>query len=155
MVTTIRCPVVGVLKSARRPDISSVDALKKTFLDAKSIAISAQISGQYLTNELFASLGIKEQVMPKVKRVDNEPVGNAMIRGEAELGVQQISELKGVKGIDYVGPLPAAVQRVSVFSVAIATKAPNPRGARALVDFVLSPAGQTILEQSGLDPIAH
>ena len=93
--------------------------------------------------------------MPKVRRVENEPVGNALVRGEAELGVQQISELRGVKGVDYVGPFPDAVQRVSIFSVGIATKAPNPKGARALVDLVLSAAGQAELKQSGLDPIAR
>jgi molybdate transport system substrate-binding protein len=120
-----------------------------------SIAISAQISGIYLTTELFAKLGIAEQVMPKIRRVENEPVGNALVRGEAELGVQQISELRGVKGVDYIGPFPDAVQRVSVFSVGIATKAPNPRGAKAFVDLVLSPAGQAVLKQSGLDPIAR
>ncbi len=146
---------VGVKAGAKRPDISTVAALTKTFLDAKSIAVSAQISGIYLTTELFASLGIAEQVMPKVRRVDNEPVGNALVRGEAELGVQQISELRGVKGVDYVGPFPGAVQRVSVFAVGIATKAPNPRGARALVDLVLSPAGRAVLKDSGLDPIAR
>ena len=86
--------------------------------------------------------------MPKVRRVENEPVGNALVRGEAELGVQQISELRGVKGVDYVGPFPDAVQRVSVFSVGIATKAPNPRGAKAFVDLVLSPAGQAVLKKA-------
>ena len=146
---------VGVLAGAKRPDISTVEALTRTFLEAKSIAVSAQISGIYLTNELFPSLGIAAQVMSKVRRVENEPVGNALVRGEAELGVQQISELRGVKGVDYVGPFPEAVQRVSVFAVGIATKAPNPAGARALVDLVLSPAGRAVLEQSGLDPIAR
>jgi molybdate transport system substrate-binding protein len=146
---------VGVRAGAKRPDISTVEALTKTFLDAKSIAISAQISGIYLTTELFAKLGIAEQVLPKVRHVENEPVGNALVRGEAELGVQQISELRGVKGVDYIGPFPDAVQRVSVFSVGIATKAPNPKGAKAFVDLVLSPAGQAVLKQSGLDPIAR
>lgn len=146
---------VGVRAGAKRPDISTVEALTQTFLEAKSIAVSAQISGIYLTTELFAKLGIAEQVMPKVRRVENEPVGNALVRGEAELGVQQISELRGVKGVDYVGPFPDAVQRVSVFSVGIATKAPNPRGAKAFVDLVLSPAGQAVLKQSGLDPVAR
>jgi molybdate transport system substrate-binding protein len=144
---------VGVLAGAKRPDVSTVEALKQTFLDARSIAISAQISGVYLTTELFPALGIAAQVMPKVRRVENEPVGNALVRGEAELGVQQISELRGVKGVDYVGPLPDAVQRVSVFSVGIATKAPNPSGAKAFVELVLSPAGQAVLKQSGLEPI--
>jgi molybdate transport system substrate-binding protein len=146
---------VGVRAGAKRPDISTVEALTKAFLDATSVAVSAQISGIYLTTELFPKLGIAAQVMPKVRRVENEPVGNALVRGEAELGVQQISELRGVKGVDYVGPFPDAVQRVSVFSVGISTKAPNPKGARAFVDLMLSPAGQAVLRDSGLDPIAR
>lgn len=146
---------VGVRAGAKRPDISTVEALTRTFLEAKSIAISAQISGTYLANELFAKLGIAEKVMPKVRRVENEPVGNALVRGEAELGVQQISELRGVKGVDYVGPFPNAVQRVSTVSVGISTRAPNPKGARAFVDLVLSPAGRAVLKESGLDPIAR
>ena len=105
--------------------------------------------------ERFPTLGIAAQVLPKVRRVENEPVGNALVRGEAELGVQQIAELRGVKGVDYVGPFPDAVQRVSVFAVGISTKAPNPAGARALVDLVLSPPGQAVLRESGLEPIAR
>jgi molybdate transport system substrate-binding protein len=146
---------VGVRAGARRPDISTVDALKKALLDARSIAISAQISGVYVTTELLPKLGIADQVMPKIRRVENEPAGNAVVRGEAELVVQQISEVRGVKGVDYVGPFPDAVQRVSVFSIGIATKAPNPAGAKAFVDFVLSPSGQAGLKRSGLDPIAR
>ena len=138
-----------------RPDISSVDALKNAFLQAKSIAISAQISGVYLTNELFPQLGIADRVMPKVKRIENEPVGEVVARGEAELGIQQISELRAVKGVDLVGPFPTEVQRVSVFSIGISTKAPNPKGATALVDLVTSSAGAAAMRESGLEPIAR
>ncbi|MBY0492818.1 MAG: substrate-binding domain-containing protein [Cyanobacteria bacterium] len=146
---------VGVRAGQQRPDIRTVDGLKKAFLEARSIAISAQISGQYLTNELLPQLGIASQVLPKVQRIGNEPVGNVVARGEAELGVQQISELRAVKGVDLVGPLPAEVQRVSIFSAGIATKAPNPKGARALVDLVLSPAGAAVMKQTGLEPITR
>ena len=144
---------VGVRAGAKKPDISSADALKQTLLNARSIAISAQISGQYLTNELLPQMGIAAQVMPKIKRIETEPVGNVVARGEAEIGIQQISELSAVKGIDLVGPFPAAVQRVSTFSVAIASQSKNRAGAQALIDFVTSPEGFTVLRQSGLDPI--
>ena len=144
---------VGVRAGAKKPDISSVEALKQTLLNARSIAISAQISGQYLTNELLPKMGIAAQVMPKIKRIETEPVGNVVVRGEAEIGIQQISELRGVKGVDLVGPFPDAVQRVSTFAVAIATQSKNRSGAQALIDFVTSPEGVAVLRQSGLDPI--
>jgi molybdate transport system substrate-binding protein len=144
---------VGVRAGAKKPDVSTVEALKQTLLNAKSIAISAQISGQYLTNELLPQMGIAAQVMPKIKRIETEPVGNVVARGEAEIGIQQISELRAVKGVDLVGPFPAAVQRVSTFAVAIASQSKNRSGAQALIDFVMSPEGVAVLRRSGLDPI--
>ena len=144
---------VAVRAGAKRPDISSVDALKQTLLNARSIAISAQLSGQYLTNELLPQMGIAGQVMPKITRVETEPVGNVVARGEAEIGIQQISELSAVKGVDLVGPFPAAVQRVSTFAVAIASQSKNRSGAQALIDLVTSAEGAAVLRQTGLDPI--
>jgi molybdate transport system substrate-binding protein len=146
---------VGVRAGAKKPDISSVDALKQALLNARSIAISAQISGQYVTNELLPQMGIAAQVMPKVKRIETEPVGNVVARGEAEIGIQQISELSAVKGVDLVGPFPDAVQRVSTFAVAIASQSKNRSGAQALIDLVRSPEGATVFRQSGLDPIPY
>jgi molybdate transport system substrate-binding protein len=144
---------VAVRAGAPKPDVASIDALKAALLQARSIAISSQISGVYLTNELLPRLGIEAQVLPKIRRAVNEPAGNLVARGEAEIGIQQISELLAVRGVDYVGPLPDGVQRVSTFAVGIATKAGNPTGARALIDLVMSAEGLAVLRQSGLDPI--
>ena len=146
---------VAVRAGAPKPGVGSIDALKATLLRARSIAISAQISGVYLTNELLPRLRIESQVLPKIRRAENEPAGNLVARGEAEIGIQQISELLAVPGVDYVGPLPDDVQRVSTFAVGIATKAVNPAGARALIDLVTSAEGLAVLRQSGLDPIVR
>lgn len=146
---------IGVPAGARKPDISTVEALKQALLSAKSIAISAQISGVYLTSELFPKLGIAEQLAPKIIRVEKGVVGDVVAAGQAEIGFQQISELRAVKGVDYVGPLPASVQRVSVFSAGIAAKAPNPAGARAFLELLTSAEGRRIMQQTGLDPIAR
>jgi molybdate transport system substrate-binding protein len=102
---------VAVRKGAARPDISSVDALKRALLQAKSIAYSSSASGVYISTELFERLGIADQVKAKSRRVDNDPVGAVVARGDAEIGFQQVSELKPVQGIDYLGPLPAEVQK--------------------------------------------
>ena len=144
---------MAVRKGAPKPDISSVDALKRALLEAESIAYSAQVSGVYLTTELFPRLGIADQVMKKSKRVDVGRVGTVIARGEAAIGFQQISELWEVSGIDYVGPLPAEVQRVTVFSAGVAVGAKNPNAARALIEFFASPDGVETMVKGGLDPI--
>jgi molybdate transport system substrate-binding protein len=144
---------VAVRKGAAKPDISSVDALKRLLLQTPSFAYSPQVSGIYLTTELLPRLGIAEQVLKKGRRVDVGRVGTVVARGEAEIGFQQISELLEVPGVDLVGPLPAEVQRVTLFSAGIVTGTRHPDAARALIDYFLSPAGTQVLEKSGLTPI--
>ena len=144
---------MAVRRGAPRPDISTVDALKRALLQAKSVAYSAQVSGIYLITELFPRLGIADQMAKKSIRVEVGRVGSAVERGEAEIGFQQISELLEVQGVDYVGPLPAEVQRVTVFTAAITAGSKNPSAARALIEFLASPRGKEVMANSGLDPI--
>jgi putative tricarboxylic transport membrane protein len=145
---------MAVRKGAPKPDISSVDALMRTLLQARSIAYSASASGTYLSTELFPRLGIAEQLAPKTQRIVSERVGAVVARGDAEIGFQQISELLPIAGIDYVGPLPDEVQRVSIFAVGLAENAKQPEAARALIDFLASPSVSPTIEKYGLDPMA-
>jgi len=145
---------VAVRAGAPRPDISSVDALTRTLVGAKSIAYSSSASGVYLSTELFQRLGIANQIMTKSRRIESEPVGAVVARGEAEIGFQQISELLPVPGIDYVGPLPPGAQRVTVFAAGVAAAAKAPEAARALIAFLASPAADAVIRKSGLEPIA-
>src|SRR5882724_3542915 len=110
---------MAVRAGAPKPDISTVDALKRTLLQAKSIAYSASVSGDYLSTELLQRLGIADQVLSKCRRIERERVGAVVARGEAEIGFQQVSELLPIQGIEYVGPIPAEVQRVTVFSAGV------------------------------------
>ena len=110
---------MAVRAGAPRPDIRTVEALKRTLLEAKSIAYSASASGTYLSTELFPRLGIADEIQEKSQRIEGERVGDVVARGDAEIGFQQISELLPIEGIDYVGPLPDEVQRVTVFSAGI------------------------------------
>jgi molybdate transport system substrate-binding protein len=144
---------MAVRRGAPKPDISTVEALKRVLLQAKSVAYSAQVSGIYLSTELFPRLGIADQMAKKSIRVDVGRVGAVVARGEAEIGFQQISELLEVQGIDYVGPLPAEVQRITVFTAGVAVGAENPDAARALIEFLRSPRGIDVMSKSGLDPI--
>jgi molybdate transport system substrate-binding protein len=122
-----------VRAGARKPDISTVDALKRTLLEAKSIACSSQISGLYLVNVLFPRLGIADQIRSRTKRIEMERVGAVVARGEAEIGFQQISELLTVPGVDYVGPIPTEVQKVTLFSAGVATRCKNSDAAAAAI----------------------
>lgn len=146
---------MAVRAGAPKPDISSVEALKRTLLQAKSIAYSASVSGRYLSTELFQRLGIADQVMSKSRRIEGERVGAVVARGEAEIGFQQISELLPIRGIDYVGPLPPEVQRTSVFSAGVAAGSRNANAARAVIRCLASPEAAGTITKSGLEPVAQ
>jgi molybdate transport system substrate-binding protein len=145
---------MAVRAGAPKPDIGSVDALKRTLLEAKSIAYSASASGAYLSSEMFQRLGIADQIKAKCQRIASEPVGAVVARGDAEIGFQQISELLPVPGIDYVGPLPREVQRVTVFSAGVAVAAKRPDAARTLIKFLASPGVVPVIKKTGLEPVA-
>jgi molybdate transport system substrate-binding protein len=145
---------VAVRKGAPKPDISSVAALRQSLLHAKSIAYSASASGTYVSTELFHRLGIADQVKGKSKRIESERVGAVVARGDAELGFQQVSELLPIDGIDYLGPLPAEVQQVSIVTAALATKASARAAAKELIDFLASPAAAAAIGKTGLEPVA-
>jgi molybdate transport system substrate-binding protein len=143
---------MAVKAGAPRPDISTVDALKRTLLAAKSIAYSDSASGVYLSTELFPKLGIIDQIKGKSKKIEADPVGGVVATGEFEIGFQQISELKPVKGIDIVGELPPGAQRVTVFAAGVPQTATHPELAKALIQWLASPACYAAIKKSGLEP---
>jgi molybdate transport system substrate-binding protein len=143
---------MAVMAGAPRPDISTVDALKQTLLAAKSIAYSDSASGVYLSTELFPKLGIADQIKGKSKKIEADPVGGVVATGEFEIGFQQISELRPVKGIDIVGVLPPGAQRVTVFAAGIPATAMHPDAAKALIEWLASPATYAAIKKSGLEP---
>jgi molybdate transport system substrate-binding protein len=143
---------VAVRSGAPKPDISSAEAVKRAVLEAKGIAYSTGPSGIYLAS-LFERWGIAEQLKPKLKRVQGEPAGGVVGRGEAELAFQQVSELLPVAGIDVVGPLPPDIQKITVFSAGIHAKAPQPDAAGALIRFLSSPAAAPVIRTKGMDPV--
>ena len=145
---------MAVRAGAPKPDISTVEALKRTLLQAQSIAYSASVSGDYVSTELFQRLGIADQVASKSRRIEGgERVGAAVARGEAEIGFQQISELLPVPGIDHVTALPPEVQKVAVFSAGVARSTRNSDAAHALIKFLASPEAAHAITKSGMDPI--
>jgi molybdate transport system substrate-binding protein len=124
---------VAVRAGAPKPDIGSVDALKRALVSASSVAHSKLgASGIYFV-ELLEKLDIR---LKKRVVVEKGPVGLVVAAGEAELGVQQLCELEPVPGIDIVGPLPSAVQKLTHFSAGIPAGAANPKAARALMEML-------------------
>ena len=144
---------MAVRSGTPKPDISTVDALRRTLLAAGSIAYSSSVSGTYLSTELFQRLGIADQVLPKSRRIDTERVGAVVARGEVEIGFQQLSELLPIAGLDVVGPLPAEVQRVTTFSGGIGSAATFPETAAQFLEFLASPAAIPVIRKSALDPV--
>jgi molybdate transport system substrate-binding protein len=144
---------VAVKAGAPKPDISSADALKRALLAAQSVAYSDSASGVYISREMFGKLGISEEMKDKAKKIPATPVAEIVARGEAEIGFQQISELKPVAGIDIVGPLPDTLQKVTVFSAGIASVSKEPEAGKALINFLVSLAARDTIIKSGLEPI--
>jgi len=144
---------MAVKSGAPKPDISSVDALKRTLLAAKSVAYSDSASGVYISTEMFQKLGIAAEMKDKARAIPAEPVGGVVARGDAELGFQQISELKPVAGIDIVGQLPPEVQKITVFSAGIAAVSKEPEAGKALIKFLGSAAAAPVIINSGMEPI--
>jgi molybdate transport system substrate-binding protein len=144
---------MAVQAGALKPDISTVDALKRTLLAAKSIAYSDSDSGVYLSTELFPKLGIAGQISGKCRKVEGEPVGGVVAKGEVEIGFQQISELLPLKGIDIVGELPPGAQRITVAAAGIPVSSKHPELAKALIRWLASPAAYPAIRKNGLEPV--
>jgi len=147
--------VIGaaVRKGASKPDISTVEALKKTLLASQSVAYSASASGTYLSTVLFPQLGITEQMQLTSKKIYSERVGAVIARGEADLGFQQVSELIPIAGIDFLGELPTEVQQTVLFSAGITSNRNNLNAARDLIAFLASKQVAPMIVQAGLKPI--
>jgi molybdate transport system substrate-binding protein len=144
---------LAVRAGAPKPDISTVDALRQALLNASSIAYSASASGVYFETELLKRLGIQAEVKPKSKKILSERVAAVVVRGDAEIGFQQISEILEVPGAEFVAPLPDEVQRITVFSAGVLTKARNPDGAAELIRFLASEDAAETIASTGVDPV--
>jgi molybdate transport system substrate-binding protein len=146
---------VAVRTGAPAPDIATPDAVRATLLHAKSVAWSDSASGVYIQTTMLDRLGIADQVRPKGRMIPATPVGDIVAQGQAELGFQQLSELKPVKGIRIVGMLPESLQKVTPFSAGVVAYSPHPDAARALIAYLASPRAYAIIRDSGLEPASQ
>jgi molybdate transport system substrate-binding protein len=144
-----------VREGAPKPDISNVEGLKKTLLDAKSVAYSDSASGVYIEQQLFKRLGIEDQLKPKSTMVAKIPVGSVVATGDYQLGFQQVSELLPVPGVSFVAKIPESVQSVTRFAAGIPVGARHPAEAKALLEYMASAQAQPDVKASGLDSVSR
>src|SRR4051794_20559612 len=146
---------VVVKEGAPAPDIATVEAFKKALLAAKSVAYidpaSGGSSGIYIAG-LLDKLGIAAEVKPKAKLIPGGAVAEHVARGEAELGIHQISEILPVKGVTLVGPLPADIQNYTVYAAALGAQAKEGDAAKDLLKALSGPAAAEVLKSKGMEP---
>ena len=140
---------IGVKAGAPRPDIGTPDALKRAVLAAKSVGFSKEGASGVAFAKVLERLGIAEQVRAKYKDTGTK-AGEMLVSGDIELGAAQVPELMAVPGVDVVGPLPAELQTVTVFSVGLATEAKEAHAAKALIQFLSGPAAAPVYKAKGL-----
>lgn len=143
---------IAVRSGLPKPDVSSRESVRTAILQAKSVAYSSGPSGFYIA-ELIKRLGIEEQTKDKVKQPPSGvQIGELIARGDADLGFQQISELIHVKGIDYLGPLPADIQNITTYSAGISTGSPSPEAARQFLNALATAEVGAIISKTGMTP---
>ncbi|QOG17244.1 substrate-binding domain-containing protein [Bradyrhizobium sp. SEMIA] len=143
-----------------KPDISTMDSLRKTLLAAKSIAYSDSSSGTYLSTVGFKKLGVADEIAGKTRKVpgppSGEPVAAVVARGEAEIGFQQVAELMHVPGVDLAGTVPAEIQPPTYYVGALPKNSQHPEAAIALLNFLSSADAAAAITKAGLKPLpAH
>ena len=137
-----------VRAGAPKPDISTVEAFKQTLLRAKGIAATSSTGGVYLSTVLIQKLGIADQVKGKISFT----AAASVAKGENEIGIQQVSELLGVPGVDFVGTLPEGVQLVTTYSAAIVEGSKEIDKAKKLIAFLTSDVAAPAITKSGMEP---
>jgi len=145
---------VAVKDGAPKPDIGTVDAFKQTLLKAKSVAYidpaAGGSSGIYL-DKLFQRLGIADAIRPKAVLVPGGLVAERVVKGEAEIGVHQISEILAVKGATLVGPLPAEIQNYTVYAGGVSATTAHADAAKKLLAVFSGDAAQRVLKDKGME----
>lgn len=149
---------MAVRKGAPRPDISDVEGFKRALLDAKSIAMShpngGGQSGAHL-QKVFERLGIADALKAKLLYGTGGPaglIGFFLLRGEADIGLQQMPELMAVPGIAILGAVPREVQAVTIFSVGTLATTTNIDAGKAFARFLQTPIAATVLQAKGMKP---
>jgi molybdate transport system substrate-binding protein len=149
---------IAVRKGAPKPDVSTAAALKRALMEAKSVGYAAPSGGSITAAHIqgvFARLGIADEMAPKAKLAAGGPNGRVSVlvsSGEAEIGLQQVSELLSNRDVEVIGMLPAELQQITLYSAGVTTSAREPEAARALIKALIAPSAAAIYKAKGLDP---
>ncbi|MCX7312045.1 MAG: substrate-binding domain-containing protein [Hyphomicrobiales bacterium] len=143
---------VAVKRGARKPDIGSVAAFKQAMLDAKSVTYLKEGASTIHLRKLFVELGIADAIKAKAVETDGETVSELVADGKVELGLIVIPNIMSVPGAELVGPLPAAINSVVMFTAGISAASSNQAAARALIELLKSPAAKPVIQAKGNDP---
>ena len=142
---------IAVPAGAPRPDVTSEAAVRRAVLEARTLSYSTGPSGVYL-EKLFERWGIRGEIKSRiVVAPPGVPVGSLVAEGKAQLGFQQLSELKNLAGIEVLGPLPPEIQTITVFSGGIGTATRDADAARALLSFLASPGVAAAKQRHGME----
>ena len=141
---------VGVIQGAPRPNIGTVDDFKRTLLNARCVAYTTEgASGIYFAG-LIEKLGIANEIKAKMRA--GGLIAEFVVSGDADIAVQQIPEIMAVPGVDYVGPLPAEINSISVGRAGLFTRSTEPALTQALLDYLQTPAAAEVYRARGLEP---
>lgn len=144
---------MAVREGAEKPDISTTENFIAAIRSANSIGYSASSSGTYLSTKLWPKMGLWEELQAKSKRILSERVATVVARGDVEIGFQQVSEILPIEGVDYAGPIPDELQKVTTFSTGITKAATNRSGAERLLEYLSSKEVAQTIKETGLDPV--
>ena len=146
---------VGVRRGAPQPDVSSADAVADVLAGADTIVVSESASGIYVRTELLTTLGIKDQVWQQVRTVTDQLPGSVVARGQAQIVIEQLSELLAVSGVEVAGLLPENLQQHVIVGAALGRGHGPPRVGRDLITFLAAPPQRDALRAAGLTPAAR
>jgi len=153
-VNLARVPLgVAVRAGTPKPDVSSVEAIKRLLLKAKTVAVPGSTSGIWLRTDLFPRLGIVEKV--NIKATPRGKHATEMVAGGgADLAVMPVSEILHAAGVDFAGSLPPEIQFVQIFSAAVVANSGDIEGAKRLIEFLASAGASEAIRKSGMEPLA-
>jgi molybdate transport system substrate-binding protein len=149
---------IAVRKGASRPDVSSAEALKRALIAAKTVGYAAPSGGSITAAHImsvFERLGIAAEMAPKARLAAGGPNGRVSVlvsSGQAEIGLQQVSELMSNPEVEVIGMLPAELQQTTLYAAGVTTGAREADAARALIRALTAPSAAPLYKTKGLDP---
>ena len=142
---------LGSRAGAPKPDIRTVDGLKKALLDARSIAYSTTGASGVVFEKLIDKLGVGDQVRAKARRPTGGGASEMVAKGEAEMSVQQGPEILDVPGVQLIGMLPREVQVYTTFPAALTADSKQPAAAKQFIAFLSTPAAAKAMQAKGME----